>query len=270
MRRYRHIEEFRRKLSHELGLLDSKRTAEQHIVVSCKAAGTAFAIAWLAFALFGTGFSAGLFLSIAAAAATLFFFLGKPEAELAARAKKVEKDLPFALMQASVDLNIGAPFDAALGKIAEGNYGELSRILRAALRAAERSGGSVPSALMRAAEVSYSKEFRRSAMQLIAVYENGAKGSAGEDVRRIAVELLSKQKSQAKEFSAKVVTISLMFVVVSAVVPALFQAFVTVGSSFMEVPFSPLEILVFCAFVFPIVDLAMLLYTRSLTPEFLK
>ena len=61
-----------------------------------------------------------------------------------------------------------------------------------------------------------------------------------------------------------------MFIAVSAIVPALFQSFLIVGSTFMQIDFTPIQIIVMTTMVLPAIDIGVLLYIRSITPEFLK
>ena len=75
---------------------------------------------------------------------------------------------------------------------------------------------------------------------------------------------------KGKEFSQKLVLFSLMFIVVSAVFPALFQSFVIVGSSFMQLDFLPVHVLLVIGVLFPLIDIAALFFIRSQTPHFLR
>ena len=104
----------------------------------------------------------------------------------------------------------------------------------------------------------------------MSIYEQGTKKRPGETIRRMALEQLSRQKAKAKEFSGKIVVVSLAFIVISAIVPALFQAFLIVGSSFIEIPFDGTQVLLIVAALFPLLDLTLLLYITNLSPEFLK
>ncbi|VVB99099.1 Uncharacterised protein [uncultured archaeon] len=82
--------------------------------------------------------------------------------------------------------------------------------------------------------------------------------------------MLARQKAEAKEFSAKAATISVAFVAVSAVAPAMFQAYIVVGSAFMEMQFTPLQGLAITCVAFPVADIAMLSAIWAITPEHLK
>ena len=212
----------------------------------------------------------GLLFSLLCAGAALYVLCRLPAMKLEERARKIEKHLPFALMQLSVEQNIGVPFASSLERIAGQQYGEFSSGLGRHLFAARICGGSVPEALLAFAQANRSQLLRRAVSQMVSAYEHGQKEGAGEPLREMALELLARQKAQAAEFSARMATFSIAFVVVSAVVPALFSAYTIIGSSFMEIPFDAGQVLMIVAIVFPIVDIIMLGVAKWMTPEFLK
>ena len=107
-------------------------------------------------------------------------------------------------------------------------------------------------------------------MQIISSYENGNRNIGAAGLKRVGREELSRQRSMAREFSGKIALLSLMFIAVSAIVPALFQSFMIVGSTFMRIDFTPLQIIAITTIILPAVDVAVLLYIRFITPEFLK
>jgi hypothetical protein len=53
-------------------------------------------------------------------------------------------------------------------------------------------------------------------------------------------------------------------------VPALFQSFVIIGSMFLEMRFTALQVLLIVALGFPMIDLAILLFIKQKTPMFLR
>lgn len=257
-------------LKKQLENLGIEETAEEYFWNTVKISVVAFILAWLLWNLFFHSLFEGIVFSL------LFFFvsftllLSQPKKKLELRAKKIEKHLPFALMQLSVDLNSGIYFDKALKRISENDYGELSEELKKAIFAGKKASESTPKIMLNLAERNSSRELKRVVAQLVSIYEHGSAQKPGETIRSIALELLAKQKSVSKEFSGKIVVFSLGFIAVSAIIPALFQAFNIVGSGFIEIPFKPIEILIITGVVFPAINLAALLYIKSQTPEFLK
>lgn len=257
-------------LEQNLGKLGSEKSAKQYLSDSIKISVLVFVFAWLGWNLIMESAIEGLGFSLIVTGISLGIMVSKPGKDLDKKARKIEKHLPFALMQLSIDLNTGTHFEKALERVSKGNYGELSKELRKGLKSAKESGLSTPGALLRMASKNNSKELNRITAQLVSIYEHGTKKSPGEIIRRMALEQLSKQKSAAKEYSGKVIIFSLAFISLSAIVPALFQAFTIVGSSFMEIPFTAIQILLIVGVFFPLIDVLMLLFIKSSTPEFLK
>ena len=208
---------------------------------------------------------------VAITALSLSLFKLYPSYRQKKRAKRLEKHLPFALMQLSIDLSLGKAFEKALEGLGKGNFQELSREFRQACREIEMAGASVQEALLHLGERSHSLEVKRCLAQMTALYEQGGeKGVGGEGLRRLAREQLLKQKSELKEFSGKQVMASLLFISVAAIAPALFQAFVVIGSLFLEVSFQPWEVILVSCLGFPLANLGIILLVREKTPECLK
>ncbi len=258
-----------RKLEQDLLSLGGKTRAKEYLAGAAKISLLAFILAWLLWNLFFSAPVEGLAFSALCGACAFFFIFGRPRARLERKARLIEKHLPFALMQLSVELNIGIPFEKALSSIAGSNYGVLSIELKRAL-IESRSGASVTEALTAMCERNRSRLLSRSIAQLASIYEKGGKKEAGEAVRSLAKELLSRQKAEAKEFYGKAAVYSLAFIVVSAIVPALFQAFVMVGSGFMETGFEPEQVLLIVALLFPLADTLLLFSIKAGMPESMR
>ncbi len=184
--------------------------------------------------------------------------------------KLVERDLPFGLMALSVELNLKIPFETALSHVVQSGYGKASEEFRIVLQEVNVKGASVPEAFLHLGERLDSQLVRRSVSSLVNAYELGPKVTAGEPVRRIAVELLSIQRAQGREFSGKIAVFSLLFISVSAIVPALFQSMVIVGSLFLQLDLSPLLVMTIVGIGFPLLDAGILWYIRAKTPVFLR
>ena len=196
-------------------------------------------------------------------AACLTLFLRRPFSTKRARAALVERDLAIALRTMSVELSIGIPFERALKAVAKSGHGELGRELKRVASDVESGGASAADALKAFGNRIDSMLAKRAAMQLAFTYEQG-RGSEG--LRKLADELAALQKNQAREYSAKMAFFGLVFVAVSCIAPALFSAYVIVGSSFMELLFSPAQIAAAFTIGFPAADLAILYYLRKKTP----
>jgi len=183
------------------------------------------------------------------------------------RAKQVEKELPFALMGMAIELNIGIRFEDALHHIATEGYGILSQEIGKVHHEIIHNNAAVPEALREFGLRIPSRAVKRTVSQLCHIYEQGnQQGMGGESIKQLAHELLLLQKEESKKYSGKMVVFSLMFIAVSAIVPALFQAFIVVGSVFMSLDFTPIQILIIVAVLFPLVDIAVLLFIKNQKP----
>ncbi|MAG21846.1 MAG: hypothetical protein CL943_00885 [Candidatus Diapherotrites archaeon] len=200
------------------------------------------------------------------------FVLGIMEYAPIAKRKRyaalVESQLPLALMNIAVEINLGLKFNEILGHVAEQNN-EIGSEFRKVLREIKQQEASVQESLMHFGERIESLEVKRAIALFVSIYEQGHR-AGGESLKMLSKEMLAKQRSQSKEFSGKLVVYSLLFVAISAVVPALFQSFVIVGSMILELTLTASQIFIIIVVVFPIVDLAALYYIRLKTPIFLQ
>jgi len=229
------------------------------------------------FSLFATGTVFILLLALNAPAEALlasplvlavFFALScnYPFSSAHRRAALVERDLAVALRTIAVELSVGIPFERALKTIAKTGHGELSREMKRVVADIEVGGAGVGEALKAFGQRIDSLLAKRAAMQLAFTYEQGL---GGEGLRKLADELSALQKNSAREYSAKMAFFGLLFVAVSCVLPALFSAYVIVGSSFMELLFTPAQVALAFVFLFPAADLAILYFLKKKTPAVL-
>jgi len=226
----------------------------------------ALAIAVLAFlfSLAFVGMLSSLSLSAFAFAAVFFCLLYYPALAKKRRAEEIERDLPLFLRNASVDLGLGMAFEKMLESSCEG-YGELSGEMRKAVGEIN-SGRPVQQSLLHFTSRVDSLSLKRSVMQLCFSYENGFDC---EGMCKLADELIQQQRIKSREFAAKQAFFGLLFIAASTIVPALFSAYVMVGSAFLSLTFSATDIVVFFAFVFPLADVAILLYLSEAKPKVL-
>jgi len=213
-------------------------------------------------------------LALSALVGMLFFFppylflLHRPKAKRKEHASLVEAGMPLHLMNIAMELNLGVAFEDALRNSSrEGDAcsGELDKVLAEI----EGQGASVQQALRHLGERVESTLVKRAATQLSAAFEQKGR-ERGEPLKRIAAEILARQRVEGKLYSGKMVVSSLLFIGVSAIVPALFQSFSIVGSAVLNLGFTATQLFLIVAAGFPILDLAVLLYIKSRTPAFLR
>lgn len=239
-------------------------------MAACKNSALLAVFCWLA---------AGLFLgdiALSAAAAGLFFLaffiaaLYYPKIRRRQYCESVEASMPFALLNIAVELNLGVSFFAAL-EHAAGISSSAGREFGIAAGEVRKHGASVQDALRHLSERNQSKIVKRAVVQLVAAFEQGGSGAnPGEPIKRIAGEILARQRIESKLFSGKLVVFSLLFIAVSAIVPALFQSFSIIGGAVLHWNFTPLQSVLIIAVGFPLIDIAVLLYIRAKTPAFLR
>jgi flagellar protein FlaJ len=182
--------------------------------------------------------------------------------------KKIEGEFPIVLMMVATELDMGISLEKTL-KNAVGNSSEyLSKELLQVLKE-YNDGLSLQKALVNFSDRVNSTQIRRVVLQLINVIDQGKKEEQGLEIKTIAIELLNKQKAEIKEFNGKLAVFSLLFISVSAIIPAMFQSFVIVGSVVLAISYTPLEILLIITVLFPLLDLSVLFFIRNKTPVFL-
>lgn len=167
--------------------------------------------------------------------------------------KKVEEDLIFALQSFATQLDTGLSFEECLGK--EHVFGRVIRDVGL--------GASIPQALRNFAATHDSPFIRKSAALLADIYVRGGNGSS---LRKISEEQAAVQRSRMKEYSEKLAMFSLAFIICTAVIPALFQAFVIIGSSFMPLQISPAVALFIPIVGFPLLAVAAFVFIVSQRP----
>ncbi len=196
------------------------------------------------------------------------FLLHLPKAKRKEHAALVEAGMPLHLMNIAMELNLGVAFEAALANSCRGKD-PCSKEFKKVLAEIEGQGASVQQALRHLGERIDSTLVKRAATHLSAAFDQKG-GERGEPLKRIATEILARQRIEGRLFSGKMVVSSLLFIGVSAIVPALFQSFSIVGSAVLNLGFTAMQLFLIIAVGFPLLDLAVLFYIRSMTPVFLR
>lgn len=208
--------------------------------------------------------SAGI--SILVIALLFILLIQIPLAKKKAYATKVEADLPIFLSRLATEVRIGKSFSKAIeDSCKEDSFA--SKEFKLVINDMKK-GESFGEALQRMNERLDSINIRRACSNLNNLDIQGTKDVSG--LKKLAEELFLKQRIESKEFSGKMVVYALVFIAVSAIVPAMFQSFVLIGSFFMKLSFTAQQIFLISVILFPLVDLAILLMIDKKTPLFLK
>ncbi|MEM3031165.1 MAG: type II secretion system F family protein [Candidatus Micrarchaeia archaeon] len=227
---------------------------------------------FLAFILFGALYSLSrdslTSLSLSLLAFSLIFLALKslPGFQAKRRAAQLEAELPFLLRFLAAELSLNTPFEKALERAARMRY-RTSAELALVLSEVKKGGASFPDALRRLAGRVGSLAFRRAAAHLVAGYQHGGRGEA---LKRLADELIDVQKAGAREYAAALSFLGLLFLAVACVVPALFQAYVAVGSAVFSPVFTARDVWLAYLVAFPLLGLLIILAIRIKTPPFLQ
>ena len=209
-------------------------------------------------------FSAGI--SIFISAALFLLLLQIPLSKKKEHSTRVESDLPMLILRLAGEIKMGKNFNKAISDSCK-EGGEASKEFLLVLNDMEK-GASFQEALTEMNERMGSITIRRANSHLSNLNVQGTRDVSG--LKKLAGELLLKQRIESKEFSGKMVVFALVFIAVSAIVPAIFQSFILIGSYFMKISFSTFQIFLISAVVFPLADVAILMMIDKKTPLFLK
>lgn len=149
------------------------------------------------------------------------------------KVREVEQNLIFALRTITIQIRSGVSLFGALSLVAYGNYGALSRELKEAV---DMINAGIPEeeALQRAAIRTPSVFFRRSLWQIV----NGLK--AGADTSQVLTELVrsmtKEQVIQIKKYGADLRMLSLIYMMLGVIIPALGLTFMVILSTFPDSP----------------------------------
>ena len=178
-------------------------------------------------------------------------------------AKKIENGMPNFLTNLITELKVGKNVFDAIKKCSTGEVGsEYLQVLRNV-----EQGTSFSDALLEMNASCGSLIVKRTNSNLNNLYLHG---NDVYSLKKFNDELLMRQRIESKEFSGKMVVYALVFIAVSAIVPAMFISFILIGSYFMEIQFTALQIFIIIVFVFPLIDSSVLMMINSKTPIFLR
>ncbi|MBD3390373.1 hypothetical protein GF415_05520, partial [Candidatus Micrarchaeota archaeon] len=188
-----------------------------------------------------------------------------PKLAFEKKRSEIEAELPLFLRTLSMLLELNIPFHRALSALSREGFA-ISLELKSAVKEMDR-GATLESSLASLAKRLESLEVKRAVSQVISSYESGA-GAAG--IRKISDDLFFLQHQRMKEFSSKQALLSLLFIAVSTIVPAVFLIFSVLGASVFESPTDPVVFTFAFLLGFPAVSAAILNFSSMLSPAYLK
>lgn len=174
------------------------------------------------------------------------------------RAERIEAELSIGLKWAGVGPTTS--FDSILSSLS--SCGELGKEFQKTILQI-KTGSSVRTALLSLSKRVDSIAVKRLVSQLLSLYEGG---NSSNGLKKLGDELISIRAGKAREYGAKLGFYGLVFIAVSCIIPALFGAYLLVGSRFMELSFSENQILLLFSMGFPFLDLLILFFLWERKP----
>ena len=176
--------------------------------------------------------------------------------------KEISRELPFFLNNLGNDLDKGVDFKRALENRTLDNT-LLSKKIKKALENTNLKGFSIKDSLL---EISFdNSELNDVIIQIINILEFGSKNKSY-SLNIISESLVNKQNLKLKNFSSKLNLITLIYIVISTILPAMILIFFIVGSNFFELSFSKFSIIFIITILFPIIDMFLLFFLKSTMP----
>lgn len=172
---------------------------------------------------------------------------------------RILRELPFFLNNLASDIEKNMPLKLALENRAKQDSA-IGKKIKKAMDLVVKKGYNLEFALEESTKDN--KELQKVIYQINDILSSGTTNKA--ETFRILSNNFSEQQSIAiKNYSTKLNFISLIFVVVSAIVPALFLMFFLVGSNFFEISISKIGVIMITVVFFPIIDMFILMFMRS-------
>lgn len=182
----------------------------------------------------------------------------------ARRAKRIESQLVFFLTALRLNLLSGLSLENSLKKARTDAGKELAMEL-AKIEKELNKGRDVSEALLNSASRIESLEFKKALSHISEIARSGY-SKKSDTLKLLCDELIELQKTKMREFSSKLAVLSLMFIAASVIMPALWLAFVIMGSAFFALDISALHIWLSITVVFPAIAIIILIYIKEKFP----
>lgn len=181
---------------------------------------------------------------------------------------KLEKDLPFFLIELDMKLSIGEEFIHALQDLSK-KYDFLGKVFERILDNYHH-GIPLQKSFREFSEFFESRDFTRALTQIKNLYETGKKVGEKGPLFDLAEEIVNIQTTTSKLYSNKLVMISLIFIGVTTILPSLLLIFVNIGSFVLDLGITPTELILIFVLLFPAIDLIIIFILFNMMPSFLR
>ena len=178
---------------------------------------------------------AGWYYAIIIAFVLSFFMyiqqMNYPSTLVRKKVRNIEVNLLPALRAMTVQLTAGVTFYSALKNIARSNYGVISEEFQKAITAME-SGTPAIEALERVSRDNPSIFFRRAIWQIVTGMQVGA--DITNVLKEIVKSLIQEQVTEIQSYGGKLSPLSMFYMVIGIIFPALTVTFVLILSTFVQ------------------------------------
>ncbi|MFA6049419.1 MAG: type II secretion system F family protein [Candidatus Micrarchaeia archaeon] len=155
--------------------------------------------------------------------------LAYPAQTAGERARRLNKELPFALRHLSSQIKAGVSFHRALKSVASADYGLLSVEFKRVLRDLDK-GASTESALSDLAARTKSVGLRKAMVQIIRALKTG--GNLSEIISSIAEDVSFESRALVRDFVEMLNIVNVMYIMVGVVAPVV----ITILSAVAQLP----------------------------------
>ncbi len=167
------------------------------------------------------------------AAALIFAQLAfYPKIQVKKKVRDIDSHLVFALRTILVEIKSGVSLFDSMNTIADGNYGEISKEFKKTIEKIN-TGGIEENVLDDMASNNPSLFFRRTIWQLVNGLKSGADISAV--ITSLVDSLIKEQKNQVKLYGAALKLLSLVYMMLGVIVPALGLTLLIILSTFPQI-----------------------------------
>ncbi len=188
------------------------------------------------------------YFSIAFAAFIFLFLCHWPALESKRLEKKIESELPIAVYLTYCDLSMGLLPEKCFSSLKSGELAKEFAIIQSLITR------GLPLNLVPVFYTPPSKNLLRFVSLTL--------NSNLLELKKLYGDLLEIQRNKLKEYAAKSNLVSMCFISVAAIVPALFSAIVLLGPM-LGFTFTSIQVFLFFVVVFPLVDYCLLYYLES-------
>jgi Flp pilus assembly protein TadB len=173
------------------------------------------------------------------------------------------------LSRLTLELSLTPHFETAFRSSLRWTPEPLRRELEKTLQRVER-GLSLEESLALFSQGAESPLITRVTSLLVHVIHEGITPESIQALQRVAEDLRNQEKTQLRAYSNQLTVYALVFIACSALVPAFFLSFVSIGSTFMEMSWRGEEIVFISWIVFPLVNAAILVLVWYKTPPSIR